>query len=131
MVGLTNSAGRLLGNLAHQTDFIEVEKLRLVEQHLAQFEEFPGEFPQNWAMLNRLKTALAQESAISGADLSFYYHELKEAEFMANGLSYYEAQAEALKFYGVSPFSLYHPDAIEAFPDQFNKNWFNAWGIEK
>lgn len=84
MVGLSNSADRLLGNLAHQTDFIEVEKLRLVEQHLAQFEEFPGEFPQNWAMFNRLKT-----------------------------------------------FSLYHPDVIEAFPDQFNKNWFNAWGIEK
>ena len=126
---MSNSADRLLGNLANQTDFVEVEKLRLVEQHLAQFEEFPGEFPQNWAMLNRLKTALAQKSEISGADLSFYYHEFKEAELMENGLSYYDAHAEALKFYGVSPFSLYHPDVIKSFPDQFNKNWFNAWGI--
>ncbi len=130
-MGLSNGAEKLLGNLAIQADFVEVEKFRLVEQHLAQFEEFPGEFPQNQAMLNRLKSALTQECEISGADLSFYYHELKEAELMASGLSYYEAHTAALQFYGVSPFSLYHPNVIKDFPDQFNKNWFDAWGIEK
>lgn len=130
-MGLSNGADKLLGNLATQTDFVEAEKFRIVEQHLAQFEEFPGEFPQNEAMLDRLRSALAEGREISGADLSFYYHELKEAELMASGLSYYEAHAAALQVYGVSPFSLYHPEVIKAFPDEFNKNWFDAWGIDK
>lgn len=128
---MNNSPDNFLGNLVRQTDYVEAEKFRIVEQHLAQFEEFPGEFPQNKAMLDRLKRALIDGQKISGADLSFYYHELKEAELMASGLSYYEAHTAALQFYKVSPFSLYHPEVIKAFPDEFNKNWFDAWGIEK
>ncbi|MCT7994828.1 hypothetical protein [Laspinema olomoucense] len=128
---MSNGLDNLLGNLAGLTDFIEAEKLKIVEQHLAQFEEFPGEFPQNRAMLNRLNTALIEGRQISGADLSFYYHELKEAELMTKGLSYKEAHTAALQFYRVSPFSLYHPEVIQQFPDEFNKNWLNAWRIEK
>ncbi|MCT7975132.1 hypothetical protein [Laspinema olomoucense] len=128
---MSNGPDNLLGNLAGLTDFIEAEKLKIVEQHLAQFEEFPGEFPQNRAMLNRLNTALIEGRQISGADLSFYYHELKEEELMTKGLSYEEAHTTALQFYRVSPFSLYHPEVIQKFPDEFNKNWLNAWRIEK
>lgn len=128
---MSNGPDNILGSLAGQTDFVESEKLKIVEQHLAQFEVFPGEFPQNGAMLNRLNRALVEGLEISGADLSFYYHELKEAELMASGLSYEEAHTTALEFYRVSPFSLYHPEVIKTFPDEFNKNWFKAWRIKQ
>ncbi len=27
--------------------------------------------------------------------------------------------------------NIYHPEVIEAFPDEFNHNWRNAWGINR
>ncbi|MEC4984030.1 MAG: hypothetical protein SAJ37_18905 [Oscillatoria sp. PMC 1068.18] len=121
----------MLGDLTGRVDVVSAEKLRILEEHLSKFEEFPGEFPENVAMLDRLRNALATGEEIFGADLSFYYHELKEAEFMASGLSYYEAHQAALNFYQVSNFSLYHPEIIKTFPERFNQSWFSAWGIEK
>ena len=123
---MSNAPDNLLGNLAGQTDFVQAEKLKIVEQHLAQFNGFP----ENGAMLNRLNSALVEGREISGADLSFYYHELKEAELMASGLSYEEAHTTALEFYRVSPFSVYHPEVIKTFSYRFSKVWLKAWSIE-
>ncbi|MCT7961006.1 hypothetical protein NG791_09995 [Laspinema sp. D1] len=123
---MSNGPDNILGNLAGQTDFVEAEKLKIVEQHLAQFNGFP----ENGAMLNRLNSALVEGREISGADLSFYYHELKEAELMASGLSYEEAHTTALEFYRVSPFSVYHPEVIKTFSYRFSKVWLKAWSIE-
>ena len=36
----------------------------------------------------------------------------------------------AIAYYGVSAYSLYHPEVIKAYPEDFNKNWRKDWGIE-
>lgn len=82
-------------------------------------------------MINRLQDALANGRLISGADASFYMHELYEATLMSRGVSYDIAHDAAIARYDVSPFSTYHPDVIRAFPDLFNDNWFNFWGITR
>ncbi|MEH2009385.1 hypothetical protein [Nostoc sp.] len=62
--------------------------------------------------------------------LSFYFHELKEAELMEQGYDWYTAHPMAIAHYGVSPYSLYHPEVIRAYPEEFNRNWMKAWRIE-
>ena len=37
----------------------------------------------------------------------------------------------SLAKYNVSPFSVYHPDVIEALPELFNSNWSAFWGLGK
>lgn len=32
--------------------------------------------------------------------------------------------------YGVSPFSVYHPEVVTLLPGSFNQNWTNFWGIK-
>jgi hypothetical protein len=93
--------------------------------HLARF----GNVPQNAAMIERLRGALAAGEWIAGADASFYLHEVSEATMMGRGMAYAEAHAAALGKYGVSPFSVYHPEVIQAFPGLFNSNWLSFWGL--
>lgn len=98
--------------------------LGVVEGHLAQF----GEVPENAAMVARLRGALESGTRISGADASFYLHELSEATMMGRGLStrrHTRAPSESC----VSPFSVYHPEVIVANPAVFNANWLGFWGI--
>ena len=82
-------------------------------------------------MLARLYRALVEGRAISGVDTNFYLHELSEATMMNRGLSYREAHQFALAKYGLSPFSVYHPDVIRAFPEYFNEAWFRFWGMRQ
>lgn len=49
---------------------------------------------------------------------------------MARGMTYDEAHAAALEKYGVSPFSVYHPDVVQANPGWLNQNWRNFWGLQ-
>lgn len=49
---------------------------------------------------------------------------------MGRGLSYEAAHAGALGKYGISPFSVYHPDVIMANPGAFNSNWLSFWGLK-
>jgi len=42
---------------------------------------------------------------------------------------YETAHAAALGKYGVSPFSLYHPEVIQQFPAAFNNAWRAYWGL--
>ncbi|MBD2385907.1 hypothetical protein H6G32_10900 [Cylindrospermum sp. FACHB-282] len=81
-------------------------------------------------MIQRLQQALDSGQTISGSDASFYFHELKEAKLMEEGDKWAEAHLKAIADYGVSPFSLYHPDVIKAYPEDFNRNWRKPWGIE-
>lgn len=121
-----NLKSNLFGKLADQEFTVELEKLEMIKQHIT--TNFYN-YPPNDMMIQRLEQALDNQQKISGADASFYFHELKEAELMRQGLSYNEAHQQALKDYDVSPFSVYHPDVIRAYPDEFNKNWERAWGI--
>jgi hypothetical protein len=82
-------------------------------------------------MINRIETALNNGKKLTGADASYYMHELKEGTLMGTGLSYEAAHAAALEAYQVSPFSVYHPEVIQQNPSAWGKPWFNFWGIKK
>jgi RHS repeat-associated protein len=111
---------------ASEATTVTEEGLGQVEQHLAQF----GDHPPNAAMVERLRTALGNGGSIEGADANFYNHELTESSLMNGGMSYDEAHATALEQHGVSPYSLYHPDVIQQFPEYFNRNWRDFWGLD-
>ncbi len=80
-------------------------------------------------MIQRLENALASGQKLLGADASFYLHELKEADLMAEGMSYNAAHGAALEYYGVSRFSVYHPDVIKSLSSWFNDLWKSFWGL--
>ncbi len=84
--------------------------LDIAAKHLAQF----GEHGPNQAMLARLQSALG--GRVTGAEANFYLHEISEATMMGRGMSYDAAHAAALEKYGVSPYSLYHPEVIQQLP---------------
>ncbi len=118
------AGGEGLGMFASRGFQISEKGLRIVETHLVQF----GEVPENTAMISRLRAALKSGEELTGADASFYFHEVSEATLMGRGVSYEAAHATALGKYGVSPFSVYHPDVIKALPGRFNSNWSTFWG---
>jgi hypothetical protein len=105
--------------------------LDLVSDHLSTFEEYPGQFPQNTLMIQRLQDALDAGTPITCPDAVFYTHEASEATLMSQGLDYDTAHAAALAKYQVSPFAVYHPDVIQALPEQFNSNFFKFYGLDK
>jgi len=117
--------GAGLGSLAGIEMEVTAEGISTVSAHLATF----GEWAPNAAMIQRLTAAFEAGSQISGADLVFYTHELMESQLMAQGMTYEAAHAAALAEYGVSSFSVYAPEVIQAFPEIFNSNWFAFWGL--
>jgi hypothetical protein len=121
-----NPNPKFLGILTDQEYDVEPEKLDIIRNHINKFIEFLPS--QN--MIARLQQALDLKQKISGADASFYFHELKEAELMEQGYDWYTAHPMAIKYYDVSPYSLYHPEVIKTYPEEFNKNWMKAWEIE-
>ena len=130
-------SGEGLGKLQGREIEVTQEGIDIIENHLAQFKsvadygsEYGGHPPQNAIMIARLRAALAEGETIAGADASFYTHEITEAELMAQGVTYDDAHAAALKEWGVSPFSVYHPDAIIGSP-WMNSNWYKFWGISR
>jgi hypothetical protein len=125
MGGATGGEG--FGKLAGRAINVSKKGLALVMDHLAQF----GDNPDNDAMLGRLRSALADGSPIMGADASFYMHEANEATLMGRGMDYESAHAAALAKYGVSPYSVYAPEVIQAFPERFGPRWFEFWGIDR
>lgn len=122
-----SGGGNGLGSLAAKEIRISQRGLDLIESHLTQF----GPVEENTMMLDRLRSALANSQKLSGGDASFYLHEASEATMMGRGLSYDTAHAGALQKYGVSPFSVYSPQVIQALPGSFNRNWFSFWGLSQ
>lgn len=98
--------------------------LELVESHL---QRYPA--PENTAMIQRLRTALQSGQKVTGADASFYMHELAERTMMARGMPYEVAHPAALAKYQVSPYSVYHPEVIRALPGDLSPNFKEFWGI--
>jgi hypothetical protein len=129
--GAAKSAGALtagaketgLGLLASRTVKVSEKGLALVENHLLQF----GPDAANAAMIARLRTALQEGRAVSGADAVFYTHEAYEATLMGRGMGWDAAHAAALAKYNVSPFAVYHPEVITRFPDHFSPGYGNFW----
>lgn len=118
--------GHGLGTLEGKEIKVSQKGIDIVKEHLS--EQFSD--PANDAMIARLEQALANGDTITGADASFYMHELAETTLMNEGLDYSTAHLQALQKYDVSQFSVYHPDVIQEFSSQFNKLWKSFWGIE-
>jgi hypothetical protein len=121
------SDGEGLGKLTNSAVRISQKGLDLVTQHLSKF----GPVKENELMLLRLNEALRSGKTVTGADASFYIHEVTEATKMSKGMNYIEAHQFALSKYQVSPFSVYHPDVINAVnaiePGSFNNKWIDFW----
>lgn len=117
------------GKLADRSVKVTDKGLNIVESHLEGFSS-----TENTLMLNRLRTAMAEGKAVTGADAAFYTHELAEATKMRAGLGYQAAHAESLIKYQVSPYSVYHPEVIQSVnqqvPGYFNKNWIDFWRMQ-
>ncbi len=119
-------AAERIGTVAAESGVQLSEKgLSLVEGHLATFEADAG----NAAMMGRLRSAFASGSKVTGADANFYLHEASEATMVGRGMSQPAAHAAALEKYGVSPFSIYHPEVIQANPEIFGTGFKNYWGL--
>ena len=113
-----------LGIFADRLVTVTPKGLDLVSSHLSQFD-----FAPNDMMLQRLQAAADAGVPVTGADAVFYTHEAAEATMMSRGMTYDAAHAAALEKYGVSPYSVYHPDVIQAAPESFNSNWRTFWKI--
>jgi len=92
-----------LGRLADRSIDVSERGLNLVKGHLARFAELYDSIPYNDAMIGRLQNAL--------------------------DAAYDVAHSAALAKYDVSPFSVYHPDIIQAFRADFSPAFRRFWGI--
>lgn len=83
MNDFVNDQHRGLGKLADETSYVTREELDNVIKHLgSEWIDNGLDDPANQAMIKRLESALENGTPISGADLSFYRHELAEAEIL-------------------------------------------------
>ena len=57
-------------------------------------------------------------------------HELTESNLQAKGMLQEAAHEATNALLGNSPFSVYHPDVVDAFPEQFNAAWRAFWGLK-
>ena len=123
--------GAAFGKLTDREVKVSGKGLDIVENHLKQF----GVVLENDLMIGRLRSALSEGRRIDGADASFYIHELAESTKMSRGIDYNKAHNEALSKYQVSPFSVYHPDVVDAVnkvePGSFNSRWLEFWSRQK
>jgi RHS repeat-associated protein len=94
-----------------------------IEAHLGRLDYSPA----NDAMLARIRSAAAEGRPLSEADRNFMTHELTEADLMGRGMAYDEAHEIAGRTHPT--FANYDPEVIKQFPELFNQNWRNYWGI--
>ncbi|WP_201798252.1 hypothetical protein, partial [Lachnotalea glycerini] len=118
--------GSGLGKLTGKNINVTEKGINIVKQHLS------GEFSDitNDAMIKRLENALANGEKISGADASFYMHEITETTLMNQGMTYDVAHGLALEKYDVSPFSVYSPEVVTEYPDLFSRGFKKYWDIK-
>jgi hypothetical protein len=123
---LSMDIGNGLGKLNGKSINVSEKGLNLVKKHISQF----GDIPENQAMINRIESALKNGQPITGADASFYMHEVAEATMMQKGIPYEVAHEAVLQKYNVSPYSVYHPEVIQQFSEWFNQGFKDFWGLK-
>ena len=118
-----------LGKISGKKYKVTQDGLNYIKKYLTE-QGFIEDY-ENQAMLDRLKIALENGEKITGADAVFYTHEIKEAQIVYSGILQEDAHKMALRYYEVSPFSVYHPDVIKMKPEWWNNSWFEFWNIER
>ncbi len=129
-----NSSGNGLGKLANKELNVSEKGLNIVKNHINQFETYQP----NVDMIRRLENAMKNGEKITGADASFYMHELAESYIMEDltktmdfESAYDIAHSLALSKYEVSQFSVYHPEVIANNSSQFSLAWKRFWEENK
>jgi hypothetical protein len=79
-------------------------------------------------MLDRIRDAEANGTPLSEADRNFITHELTEGRLMDEGMDYDQAHEIAGSTHPT--FANYDPEVIRQYPQMFNQNWRNYWGIK-
>ncbi len=118
-----------LGKISGKEYTVTQKGIDKIKQYLTD-QGFNDDY-ENQAMIERLENALKNGAKITGADAVFYAHELKEAQLVASGVEQAVAHKIALKYYEVSPYSVYHPEVIKMQPSWWNQAWFDFWNIER
>ncbi|MFA9379377.1 MAG: hypothetical protein ACERKZ_21925 [Lachnotalea sp.] len=118
--------GSGFGKLADKEISVSQKGIDIIKEHLS------GEFSDitNDAMIKSLESALLNGEKITGANASFYMHEITETSMMSKGMSYKIAHELSLEKYDVSPFSVYSPEVISEYPKLFGKPFKKFWGID-
>jgi len=78
-------------------------------------------------MMARVRQAFMRGERISGADASFYMHEISESTMMRRGMPYTAAHQAAIDKYRVSPYTLYHSDIVRASPIFSSNPWWRRF----
>ncbi|MCW2749155.1 MAG: repeat protein, partial [Aeromicrobium sp.] len=100
------------------------DELAVIEGHLASIDAMTG---PNQMMLDRISQAQDAGRALTFGEENFLLHETTEARLVSEGLSLDAAHAAALETHPL--YANYDPEVIKAFPEYFNSNWRNYWGI--
>gem|GEM_PF-4910698 len=104
------------------------EDLKTIESHLSRPEFQPDS--ANGMMIHGLRSSIANGARLTDAYHEFYNHELLESYlYDVFGMNDYPvAHNLALEAYRASPFSLYSPEIIQAFPsDYWNPGYMQFW----
>jgi RHS repeat-associated protein len=113
---------------------ITAEGILRIREHLSRFaDEYGGPYgaPYNEEMLGSLGEKLVTGCAFTQAEVSFYEHELYEANLMDQGYSYEEAHALALAKYDVEDYDLYPKDVYLKYREwMYTPEWDEHFGIE-
>jgi hypothetical protein len=103
-----------------------LEDAATAERHLARPESEHS--PANDAMLGRIRSAAADGRPLHESEANFLKHEVTESGLMDGGMGSEEAHVLAGQTHPM--FANYHPEVIDQFPERFNNNWRNYWGME-
>lgn len=79
-------------------------------------------------MLDRIAEAESSGRSLTQAEQNFLQHEVTEAKLMQGGKSYDEAHAAAMQTHPT--YANYDPAVIKQYPEYFDSNWRNYWGIK-
>jgi RHS repeat-associated protein len=124
--------GAALSKIAGDTGIQATEEgLSTVASHLSRF----GDVPENSAMMSRLTTAFENGKALTGADATFYQHELMESELVEAGMDPAAAHLETLSRQGIAyvpgyEVQIYDPSVIRQFPTSFSPAAQAAAGVQ-
>ncbi len=115
----------LTGNLGSLSNGgITSSGINKIERHLATMDEDIA----NDVMISRLRQINAGKINATFQDVNFYNHELRELQYMKNGMKYNDAHQKALKDFNI-PYkkgfekSLYTEDALKAGDEGFRKKY--------
>jgi hypothetical protein len=79
-------------------------------------------------MVESIDSAISSGGALSEGQQNFMTHELAEAKAVSRGMNQLDAHALALQTHPL--YKNYTPEVIGQYPEFFNNNYREAWGMD-